>query len=138
MIQQPECLDLSARTVIKEKRDCSVRALARALDVSWQTAHAICKKHGRKNKKGFSLIGTVFNMRRNEFKMFEFYGKKFLVTMYGRPKMTMATFVASFPEGRFIVCVPRHYCNVIDGNVYDQDNTRQRVKYYFKIKEIKS
>lgn len=42
-----------------EKNDCTVRAIADAYSVPYETAHSICSRHGRQNGEGFHIQHEV-------------------------------------------------------------------------------
>ena len=44
---------------MSETNDCTVRALADAYAVSYETAHTICKRHGRVDGNGFYIQSSV-------------------------------------------------------------------------------
>ena len=46
-----------------EENDCAVRAISIAANISYEKAHELCAKHGRKNREGtlMSIIWRVLN-----------------------------------------------------------------------------
>lgn len=123
-----------------EKNDCSVIAFSYACDLNYADAHALCKGRGRKDGCGFSLR-EVFHkggyfLKEREFKLFEFGGKKFVITYYGRPKMSVGKFQKANPIGTFIVRVGGHLFCMKDGIIFNQSNLNDKVSYYHKVVKI--
>lgn len=121
-----------------ESNDCSVIALAYACDLDYKDAHSVCKKRGRKNNKGFSLVNVFrhdngYSLKEKEFKLFVIADKKFTVTYYGRPKMSVGKFKKHNPVGTFIIRVGGHLFCMKDGEVLNQTNDRDKISYYHKI-----
>lgn len=44
-----------------ERNDCTVRAIAGAFDLSYEDAHEICKKYGRKDGQGFHIQAKLMS-----------------------------------------------------------------------------
>lgn len=118
----------------RETNDCSVIALARGISLPYDVAHSICKKKGRKDKKGFCLM-PVFKVGSNK-KSSIFKGHR--IGLHRRQKMTLARFAKLHPKGTYIICIYRHYCTLIDGKFYNQGNMNQRIKYYYRITKPKT
>lgn len=111
-----------------EKKDCSVIAIATAFNLEYGKAHAICKKAGRKDNKGFYLA-TVFRLKNR--KSCTFLGRR--VSNRNRPGMSVEKFKLTHPLGTFILWVRGHVCTLIDGNLINQTNLKQHVLKYYKI-----
>lgn len=112
-----------------EKSDCSVIALSYALDIEYSVAHAICKKNGRIDNKGFNLR-WVFNVNISK-KSRQFMGRR--IGYHTNKHITLQRFIKSHQEGTYIICVNHHYCCLIDGKLFNQWNKNARVKYYFYV-----
>ena len=133
----------------KETNDCTVKAIASALNESYDSAHKFCKSVlKRQDRKGLSLkelmklsdktykIGdtvvdfTKLGVKRikNEYKL---KGEVVL-----RDK-TVKSFIKSNPRGTFIVLVSGHAFSVVDGvlidNVGEEFRPTRKVKSAFKI-----
>jgi len=123
-----------------EKNDCSVIAFSYACDLDYKDAHDICKRIGREDKKGFSLTEVFHNnghfLKEKEFKQFEFAGKKFVITYYGRPKMSVGKFQKANPLGTFIIRVGGHLFCMKDGIIFNQSNVKDKISYYHKVVKI--
>ena len=139
---------------INEKNDCSVRALANAFNITYDTAHMFAAtKLERKVKKGLKgmfskldLLGEVtFELFSNtlfpETKTYKLNGKlKPLNPSYTHKpvKFTVKTFCAKFNEGTFILLVNKHALCIKDGIVIDNPNYkftgyRRVVESSFKV-----
>ena len=105
-----------------ENRDCVVRALAIAADVTYEVAHRICATHGRKPG------GTTF--RRTLRAAAAQLGLKPMdlgLTGGAPTKPTLAQFLRAHPTGTFAVRRAGHLFAVIDGIVHDNNrNTGPR------------
>lgn len=125
---------LNCKSHLNERADCSVRALARGLGVSYDEAHLMCEKKGRKRGGGFSL-SPVFGITAKK-KSRQFKGHRI---GYNRPKpITVERFARLHPTGTFIICVHRHYLNLLDGKLFDLIAKGAVIKYYFRISKVKS
>lgn len=125
-----------------EKKDCTVIALSYACDLDYNKAHEICKKNGRIDGKGFTL-SKVFRdpisnrlLNEMEFRQFELDGKKFVVTLYPRPKMSVGKFKIKNPTGIFLIRVGGHVFCMKDGVVFNQSNDNDKISYYHKVVKI--
>ena len=96
----------SAAGFDKERSDCSVRATAAAMGITYAEAHAKLAALGRKPRAGF-----VFRGKRVEPLGFVLRGD-----------LTAPTFAKTLPnlaKGRFVVRVRRHVFAVVDSKVFD-------------------
>ena len=123
---------------LNEKNDCSVRALANAFNITYDTAHMFAAtKLERKVKKGLKgmfskldLLGEVtFELFSNtlfpETKTYKLDGKlKPRNPDYTHKKVafTVKTFCSKFNKGTYIVIVNKHALCVKDGIVIDNPN----------------
>jgi hypothetical protein len=111
---------------VKESRDCTVRATAAALGISYAEARAKLAAVGRKNRRGvpykevYKQLGLQSHRRWNKG------------CPVGKVLPTLPT------NGRFVVRVSRHVFAVVGGKVIDDSvpNPAQRVKEVYKV-EIK-
>lgn len=98
---------------LAETRDCTVRALATAAQIPYDTAHSIAKSAGRKNRRGFRTTLLL--------KHAEKHGVNAARTALGRRRVKVSTFIRQHSEGRYIVRIRRHAFAVIDGVIHDLD-----------------
>jgi hypothetical protein len=104
--------------------DCTVRALCKALDMTWDQAYA------RLVRKGFEMCvmpsnRAVFNaiLRENGF------------TRYALPDTcpdcyTLADFANDNPTGLYVACTSDHVITIIDGTIYDAWNSEGEIPLY--------
>ena len=107
--------------------DCAVRAISKALDISWERAYAQMIVSGYKMcdmPSSNGVWGAV--LRQNGFKK------------YAGNEETFETFANEHPKGVYVLCTGTHVATCIDGDVYDAWNSlNEEVEYYF-TKEIKN
>jgi hypothetical protein len=114
--------------------DCIVIALAYAFDLDYPTAYNMCKKAGRVHNKGFSLRDVL---RVNQFKKSrQLMGRR--VGYHGRPGMTVGRFQKTHTNGIYIIRVGGHIFTMIDGNVLNQTNPRDKISFYYYISKPKT
>ena len=121
-----------------EKNDCSVRALANAFNITYDTAHMFAAtKLERKVKKGLKgmfskldLLGEVtFELFSNtlfpETRTYKLDGKlkpRNPDYTHKSVQFTVKTFCSKFNKGTYIVIVNKHALCVKDGIVIDNPN----------------
>ena len=104
--------------------DCAVRALAKALDIDWETAYIkLCMN-------GYAMADmpndpVVFSatLRKNGF-----YRKA--IPNECPDCYTAADFCEDNPEGTFVLCFGTHVATVVDGDLYDTYDTTDMVPQY--------
>lgn len=93
------------KKLLKEKNDCTVRALANALEIQYIEAYGMMIGAGRKARKGF-----------NSRPLYNSLGQRF-----DRPGMTVANYVKFvIPAGNWIVEIKGHVFAVVNGVVIDE------------------
>lgn len=114
-----------------ERADCSVNAMAYAFDMTYDEAHELCEKHGRKRGHGFDP-NTI--LRIGKFKQHRtFMGRR--VSFHKRPGCTVGNFQKRHPKGNYLVRITEHVFTMIDGVIKNQGDMGQYVQYYYKISE---
>lgn len=140
------------RERMNEDYDCTVRALAIAINLPYEVAHKICKdKFGREDRKGFYIEEhfwklkkvdrmDVFYASKEEFK--RWYGKKSFKhakfnTDYTGKGITVSRFIKDNPNGTFIVTVSGHAFTIKDGLIYGNESDltamRKKIRVSFRI-----
>ena len=110
-----------ARLAYDERSDCTVAALASAADLPYREAHAMLKKAGRKDRRGFQFRLWLDNqcaiarMKGTTVRLGNYNVMRVHFDREYRP--TLAKFLHDFPRGRFILRKRRHVFTVIDGRV---------------------
>lgn len=91
-----------------ERLDCSVRAVSVACGVPYTVAHALHREHGRRDRGRTSQRTLEAVARRLRLKR-----------ATGVQRITLAAFLRSYPEGKFLVRRRDHLFAVVDGTVHD-------------------
>lgn len=103
--------------------DCSVRAVAKALDTDWETAYAMIAKNGflmGDMPSSDSVWGAV--LRQNGY-----------IKQVVQDDETADEFCKEHPQGTFVLGFGGHTATVIDGNLYDSwDSSNEVVQYYWE------
>lgn len=108
-----------------ETNDCAVKALAIACNVAYSTAHAMLKKHGRKDRKGTFHYTTFAAIKELGFEA---------VKVDRLTARTVKTVGRSYKDGRYLVFVHRHVAAMVDGKIIDWTEGRcHRIKSLYKI-----
>lgn len=109
--------------------DCAVRAISKALDVTWERAYIMLSLNG-------FLMGNIISadevwgslLRQNGF-------KRQLVPDTCPDCYTVAQFCEDYPEGTFVVKSDEHVATVVNGILYDSWPSENKVVIYFWHKE---
>jgi hypothetical protein len=137
----------TSNSMYGEEKDCAVRAVAAAFDVSYDTAHAFAQRiWNRKRKRGTNTYAIVKTMQevsngRTMFKknaesvptVNEYPTKRGVV----KCKSKLSTFANKNNKGTYFVLVRSHATVVKDGIVLDSYAPGSTVKYAWKINDIK-
>ena len=105
--------------------DCAVRAIAKALDISWEEAYAKLSMAGY-------LMGDMPNadwvwgsvLRQNGF-------IREIVPNTCPDCYTVAEFCHDNPRGVYVVKSENHVATVVDGNLFDSWNSERKVPIYY-------
>lgn len=114
------------RSEYGETNDCTVIALATALECSYKEAHQILERWGRRKRKGIPLDLTL-----------QTRGKEIGITerMNFEKSPTLRQFIKDNPEGNFIVIVRGHALCVKNGVIYDHsERPQRRVLQAYRVK----
>lgn len=111
--------------------DCSIRAIAKALNISWENAYAIIANAGFNMgdmPSSDSVWGAV--LRQNGF-----YRKSI-------PDMcpdcyTAEDFSKDHPKGTFVLGFGGHVATIVDGDLYDAWDSSNEIPQYFWYKKEK-
>lgn len=104
--------------------DCSVRAIAKALDVDWETAYAMIVSNGfamGDMPSSNSVWGAV--LRQNGF-------KKQVIPNSCPDCFTFADFARDNPRGTFVLGTGSHVATVVDGDLYDSWNSSDEIPVF--------
>ena len=110
----------NARTKLKEKRDCTVSALAWTTELDYTRAHSLLSKSGRKDGCGWhsERVVAAYNKLPNT-------KGKFVKVKTGR--ITIGRFLSQNPTGTFYMRRRGHAFVIIDGKLVQQEGTRNFV-----------
>lgn len=105
--------------------DCAVRAVAKALDITWEDAYA------KLSANGF-LMGDILNsdavlaavLRSNGF-------KRGTVDNECPDCYTVADFAEDNKEGIYVLKSDNHVATIIDGNLFDSWDSSNRVPLWY-------
>ena len=111
---------------ITEARDCTVRALANALEIEYPEAYKATMKY-RTAKRGMTMENVIECYKKNGAISTAFYGEKMIVWtkyrgiagQYNNKSMTIKSFMEANPFGKFIVIVRGHATVVENGQLVD-------------------
>lgn len=104
----------------REDNDCTVRAVAIAFGVSYDTAYDFFKLHGRKPDDGYHITDLFYDYLQPGKLLFghtvtkiPFQAKK------GHQRMYMAAFCHIYPRGVYILRLAYHVSTCLDGIIND-------------------
>lgn len=106
--------------------DCAVRAISKALNIGWETAHLTLDVNaiGMGDMPSSDLVwGSV--LRQNGY-------YKHLINGY----VTAEDFCEEHPEGVYVLAFGGHVATVDSGNLFDAwDSSKEAVQYYWSKEE---
>lgn len=112
--------------------DCSVRAVAKALDTDWETAYALIVNNGfamGDMPSSDSVWGSV--LRQNGF-------YRSAISNECPDCYTAKDFADDHPDGIFVLGFGGHVATVVNGNLYDSWNSSNEIpQFYWHKKEEK-
>lgn len=105
--------------------DCAVRAVAKALDISWERAYT------RLSFNGF-LMGDMPNSDLVWGSVLRQEGFIREVIPNTCPECyTVKEFCSDNPKGTFVIKSENHVATAVDGNLYDSWNSEMKVPIYY-------
>lgn len=121
--------------IATENNDCVVCAIANVTDAPYREVHALLKKAGRKDRKGFHTY-RFFGERRIELgHTFVACGSAELTHKWhstsAPTKVTLSRFAKQNPKGKFLVTIAHHALCVLNGVIVE---TNTRVRRSAKVK----
>lgn len=105
--------------------DCAVRAIAKALDISWETAYALLATNGFRMgdmPSSNAVWGSV--LRQHGF-------VREIIPNTCPDCYTLEDFARENPKGVFVVALPQHVACVVNGDVYDSWNSLREIPLYY-------
>ena len=108
--------------------DCSVRAVAKALDTDWETAYALIAMNGylmADMPSSNAVWGAV--LRQNGF-------SRYAIPSTCPDCYTIGDFADENPHGVYVVGTGNHVVTIKDGVIYDSWDSRQEIPIYYWVK----
>lgn len=105
--------------------DCSIRAVAKALDTDWETAYALIAMNGYlmgDMPSSNSVWGAV--LRENGF-------YRYAIPNSCPNCYTIGDFADENPHGVYVVGTGNHVCTIKDGIVFDSWDSRHEIPQYY-------
>lgn len=121
----------NANPVANRVEDCAIRAVAVALDISWEYAFDLIAKNAKEMGNVMhsnAVFGSV--LRQHGF-------KRFIVPNSCPDCYTLIDFCMDNPEGVYVVGLDSHVVAVIDGNYIDTWDSGNEIPIYY-WKEIEN
>lgn len=105
--------------------DCSVRALSKALDISWKKAYTLLTSEAF-NVCDMPHANAVWGaiLRRNGF-------ERQIVPNSCPDCYTVRELLEDTNKGKLVISVPNHVVTAIDGNLYDTWDSEEAIPQYF-------
>ena len=105
--------------------DCSIRAIAKALGIDWETAYLLITMNGYAMgdmPSSDSVWGSVLRQH-------GFYRDAIPNTC--PDCYTVSDFCEDYPKGTYVLGFGGHVATVVDGNIYDSWNSSNEIPQYF-------
>ena len=113
----------------KRAADCTVRALMKLLEVSWEEAYDELCKAGRELKRMPSETDSIAHAIGSYG-----YKKHSIPVPKGSKRPTVASFTAEHPKGRYLLNVANHVVASVDGHYYDSWDCGEKCLYgYYEL-----
>ena len=104
--------------------DCAVRAISKALDISWEKAYVMLSLNG-------FLMGNIMSSDQVWGSVLRQHGFVREIIPNTCPDcFTVADFCADNPEGTFVVKSQDHVATVIDGQLFDAWDSSMNIPIY--------
>lgn len=109
--------------------DCAIRAVAKALDISWEKAYAMITANGfamNDMPSSNSVWGSVLRQH-------GFYRE--VIPTSCPDCYTAEDFANDHPDGTYVLGFGNHVATVVDGIIYDSWDSRNEIpQYYWYLK----
>ena len=115
----------NSNPIARSVQDCTVRALSKALNISWDEAHMELSEASRQ-------MGTIMNdntvmdalLRRNGF-----FRKN--IPNYCPECYSIKEFCEDHPKGLYVLGTGTHVVTVVDGDWYDSWDSSDEIPLYY-------
>lgn len=108
--------------------DCTVRALAKALGISWEEAHVMLDY----NSYMMGDVSTANSVMAATLRQNGFYRGRFPDDC--NDCITAEEFTREFPNGTYVLGFGDHVATVVDGVLYDAWDSSDETPLYFFVK----
>ena len=105
--------------------DCATRAVAKALDVTWERAYVLLSLNGflmGNDPASDEVWGSVLRQRGYQ---------RHIIPNDCPDCFTVAQFAEEHPIGTYVVKSENHVATIIDGNLYDSWPSQDKVVLYY-------
>lgn len=122
-------IEYNPNPVARNVGDCSVRAVAKALGITWEQAYALTAANGYAMgdmPSANSVWGAV--LRQHGF-------LRKAIPNTCPDCYTAEDFCEDHPNGIFVLCFGNHVCTVEDGDIYDSWDSSRCVPQFYWYKE---
>ena len=109
----------------KRVGDCSVRAISKALNVSWDDAYIAISEEGYK-------LGDMPSADYVWGSVLKQHGYTRHIIPNSCPNCyTTEMFCRDHPQGTYVLGFGNHVCTIVDGNIYDSWNSSDQVPVFY-------
>lgn len=122
-------IEYNPNPVGAKTRDCAIRAVARALEISWEDAFALIASNAFEmgNMMDMDYVwGSV--LRQHGF-------QRYAVPNTCPDCYTLRDFAMDHPKGVYVVGTGGHVATIVDGDLYDAWDSSDEVAVYYWYKE---
>lgn len=122
-------IEFNPNPVGRRVGDCAVRAIAKALDMTWEKAYVLLSLNG-------FLMGDMPSSNSVWGALLRQHGFKAKTIPDSCPECyTAGQFASDHPDGTFVLGFGNHVCVVESGNIYDSWDSSDEVPQYYWYKE---
>lgn len=109
----------------KRVGDCTVRAISKALDQSWEQTYAGLTAYGfmMADMPSANAVWGAY-LRRNGF-------RRYIVDDHGRDTYTVKDFCEDNPSGIYVLAIDGHVVCAEDGHYYDSWDSGNEIPVYY-------
>ena len=119
----------NANPIGKHVGDCTVRAVSKALDYSWDRAYAglIAEGYYYYDMPSANVVWGAY-LRHNGF-------KRYVIPDSCPDDYTVIDFCNDHPKGTYVLALDRHVICVVDGDYYDTWDSGKEIPIYYWTQE---
>ena len=104
----------------KQSNDCTVRALAKACSLNYDTAYDYLTDNGRVCSKGYFLNHHLDITAKRDSLIFGYKVRRLpFPAVKGQERMNIWRFLEQYNNGIYIIRVSKHMATIINGYLYD-------------------